>query len=149
MLGLGYDIKIGNNVSLTPFWNGFAVRNSNSDVNVGQLGLNISVIKWRPAAAAKERVVSTAEPTPASYVLTSLRQPEPAPVQVDAPSAPPVVDVGRTALPEGTNFVGDTRIKLYYPISCATQHAIPPEFQVFFQSEGGAMQDGFKPSGDC
>jgi len=42
VLGLGIDIRIGTNVSLTPFWNGFAVRSSNSDANVGQIGLSIT-----------------------------------------------------------------------------------------------------------
>jgi hypothetical protein len=42
LLGLGYDIRVGNNVSLTPYWNGFAVRTSNSDANVGQIGLGIT-----------------------------------------------------------------------------------------------------------
>ncbi|MBX3147748.1 MAG: outer membrane beta-barrel protein [Gemmatimonadales bacterium] len=43
LVGLGIDIRIGRNVSLTPFWNGFAVRTENADVNVGQLGLGITV----------------------------------------------------------------------------------------------------------
>jgi hypothetical protein len=43
LLGLGYDIRVGENVSLTPFWNGFAARTSNADANVGQLGLSITV----------------------------------------------------------------------------------------------------------
>lgn len=43
MLGLGIDIRIGDNVSLTPFWNGFAVSASGDDANVGQLGLGITV----------------------------------------------------------------------------------------------------------
>ena len=43
MLGLGYDFRIGSNVSLSPFWNGFAVRTSDADANVGQLGLGITV----------------------------------------------------------------------------------------------------------
>ena len=43
VIGLGYDFRIGSNVSLTPFWNGFAVRTSNADANVGQLGLGITV----------------------------------------------------------------------------------------------------------
>jgi hypothetical protein len=43
LLGLGYDIRVGNNVSLTPFWNGFAVHTSNTDTNVGQLGLGVTV----------------------------------------------------------------------------------------------------------
>lgn len=43
VLGLGIDFRIGKNVSFTPFWNGFAVRSSNTDANVGQLGLGITV----------------------------------------------------------------------------------------------------------
>lgn len=43
LLGLGFDARIGKNVSLTPFWNGFAVRTDNSDVNVGQIGLGVTV----------------------------------------------------------------------------------------------------------
>jgi hypothetical protein len=31
VLGLGYDFRVGSNVSLTPFWNGFAVNTSNAD----------------------------------------------------------------------------------------------------------------------
>lgn len=43
LLGLGYDIRVGSNVSLTPFWNGFAASTTNSDANVGQIGLGITV----------------------------------------------------------------------------------------------------------
>lgn len=43
IIGLGYDLRIGNNVSLTPFWNGFAVKTDNADGNVGQIGLGITV----------------------------------------------------------------------------------------------------------
>ena len=43
LVGLGYDIRVGDNVSLTPFWNGFAVRTSYDDANVGQLGLSVTV----------------------------------------------------------------------------------------------------------
>lgn len=42
MLGLGWDVRLGNSVSLTPFWNGFAVQASNSDASVGQVGLGIT-----------------------------------------------------------------------------------------------------------
>ena len=42
VLGLGFDIRIGANVSLTPFWNGYAVRSSDTNANVGQLGLSIT-----------------------------------------------------------------------------------------------------------
>jgi hypothetical protein len=43
MLGLGWDIRVGKNVSLTPFWNGFAMSNANADANVGQLGLGFTI----------------------------------------------------------------------------------------------------------
>jgi len=43
LLGLGYDIRIGRTVSLTPFWNGFGVEASDLDANVGQLGLGLTV----------------------------------------------------------------------------------------------------------
>ena len=43
LLGLGYDIRVGRNVSLTPVWLGFAARTDNSDANVGQLSLGVTV----------------------------------------------------------------------------------------------------------
>jgi hypothetical protein len=43
MLGLGMDIRVADNLSLTPFWNGFAVRSSSADANVGQLGVSLTV----------------------------------------------------------------------------------------------------------
>lgn len=43
LLGLGYDVRVGNNVSITPFWNGFAVNTSNSDANVGQIGVGVTL----------------------------------------------------------------------------------------------------------
>lgn len=43
MLGLGWDIRVGRNVSLTPFWNGFAMSNSSVDANVGQLGIGFTI----------------------------------------------------------------------------------------------------------
>jgi hypothetical protein len=43
LVGLGYDIRVGQNVSLTPYWNGFAMSSSNSDANVGQIGLGVTV----------------------------------------------------------------------------------------------------------
>jgi hypothetical protein len=42
LLGLGYDIRVGENLSLTAYWNSFAARTSNADANVGQLGLSIT-----------------------------------------------------------------------------------------------------------
>jgi len=43
LLGLGYDIRVARNVSLTPFWNGYAMSSSNVDANVGQLGIGITI----------------------------------------------------------------------------------------------------------
>ena len=43
LLGLGYDVRMGPKVSLTPYWNGFAMSSSNSNANVGQIGLGITV----------------------------------------------------------------------------------------------------------
>jgi len=43
MLGLGWDIRIASNVSLSPFYNGFAVRTTNADAYVDQIGLGITI----------------------------------------------------------------------------------------------------------
>jgi hypothetical protein len=44
VLGVGWDIRVGANVSLTPFWNGVGVAtSSNTNASVGQLGLGITV----------------------------------------------------------------------------------------------------------
>lgn len=43
LLGIGYDFRVGRNVSLTPYWNGFAVSHDVGDANVGQLGLSVTV----------------------------------------------------------------------------------------------------------
>lgn len=43
VLGLGYDFRVGRNVSLTPFWNGYAVQSGDIDANVGQLGMSVTV----------------------------------------------------------------------------------------------------------
>jgi hypothetical protein len=43
VLGVGWDIRVARNVSLTPFYNGFAMRNSLTDANVGQLGLGVTI----------------------------------------------------------------------------------------------------------
>lgn len=43
MLGLGYDIRIGRTISLTPSWTGFAVNTSSTTWNAGQLGLGITI----------------------------------------------------------------------------------------------------------
>jgi hypothetical protein len=43
LAGIGYDFRVGSNVSLTPYWNGFATSSSNSDANVGQVGLGVTI----------------------------------------------------------------------------------------------------------
>lgn len=43
ILGLGYDFRVGRNVSLTPFWNGVATSYDGGDLNFGQLGLGITI----------------------------------------------------------------------------------------------------------
>ncbi len=43
VFGVGWDIRVGSNVSLTPFYNGFAMRSSLVDANVGQLGLGVTI----------------------------------------------------------------------------------------------------------
>ena len=164
MLGLGYDIRVGSGLSLTPFWNGFAVRNNTSDVNVGQIGLSLTVHKFREPERAGSPV-GRSTPAPVPPTVDPLPRPAPLP-KGGSPGAEPAAAPG--AAPEPTAeagvasettppthvapsapFVGDTRLKLFYPGSCAAKKNIPPQFTVVFQSAAGAQRDGFRPSGDC
>jgi hypothetical protein len=43
MLGVGWDIRAGRRISITPFWNGFAMANDLVDANVGQIGIGITI----------------------------------------------------------------------------------------------------------
>ena len=43
MLGLGWDGRVGRNISLTPFWNGSAISTDIADVNFGQVGLGSTI----------------------------------------------------------------------------------------------------------
>jgi hypothetical protein len=43
LVGLGYDILVGGNVHLTPFWNRFAGNTDETDFTVGQIGLGLTV----------------------------------------------------------------------------------------------------------
>jgi len=43
LIGLGYDIRVARNASLTLFYNGFAMSNSTLDANVGQIGVGVTV----------------------------------------------------------------------------------------------------------
>ena len=40
---MGYDVRISRNTSITPYWNGFAMKSDNNDANVGQVGLAITL----------------------------------------------------------------------------------------------------------
>jgi hypothetical protein len=42
LLGLGYDLRIGKNVSLTPFWNGIGASFDGGDANFGQIGISFT-----------------------------------------------------------------------------------------------------------
>ncbi len=42
LLGLGYDIRLGQNVSLSPFWNGIGGSFDNGDANFGQIGVGFT-----------------------------------------------------------------------------------------------------------
>jgi hypothetical protein len=43
VLGLGYDVRLGRIVSLTPFLNGVGISTDNADANFNQIGLAITV----------------------------------------------------------------------------------------------------------
>ena len=43
ILGLGWDISLAKNTSITPYWNGFAMKNDNTDANVGQAGIAVTL----------------------------------------------------------------------------------------------------------
>ncbi|MEO5799945.1 MAG: hypothetical protein ABIS00_10955 [Gemmatimonadales bacterium] len=43
VVGVGYDFRVGKNVSITPFYNGFAGKFDSGDFNVGQIGAGITV----------------------------------------------------------------------------------------------------------
>jgi hypothetical protein len=43
LLGLGWDLRVGRNVSLTPFYNGFAVAVASGTFYVDQVGLGVTI----------------------------------------------------------------------------------------------------------
>jgi hypothetical protein len=43
IFGLGYDYRVARNTSITPYWNGFGMKNDRTDANVGQIGLAITL----------------------------------------------------------------------------------------------------------
>lgn len=42
VLGIGFDVRVGENLSLTPFWNGVGIQTSDADANYGQIGLGLT-----------------------------------------------------------------------------------------------------------
>lgn len=42
-IGAGWDIRVGRNVSITPYWTGTAVTAGDSDANFGQLGVAVTI----------------------------------------------------------------------------------------------------------
>jgi hypothetical protein len=47
VIGVGWDIPVGERVSITPFYNGFAMQNDLIDANVSQLGIGITIHRIR------------------------------------------------------------------------------------------------------
>lgn len=47
VFGVGWDVPLGSNVSLTPFWNGVGIADRSGTVNFGQLGLGVTVHRSR------------------------------------------------------------------------------------------------------
>ena len=43
LIGLGYDVRVGANASLTPFWNAFSTGALGTNYNVGHLGLGLTI----------------------------------------------------------------------------------------------------------
>ena len=43
IVGMGYDYRIARNMSVTPYWNAYAMKSSDNDANVGQVGLAITL----------------------------------------------------------------------------------------------------------
>jgi hypothetical protein len=101
------------------------------------------VVAAQPADGAGTARVGGSAPTPSARPAETADSVVASDEGADRPVA------GYDRLPPGTNFIGDIRIKVYYPLGCAAQHAVPADAQVFFQTAGGAETDGFKRSGDC
>lgn len=43
LLGVGFDVRIAETVSITPFWNGAGISFSGGDANFGQLGVGFTI----------------------------------------------------------------------------------------------------------
>ena len=43
LIGLGYEIRIARTLAITPYWQIFGAKTETLDVNVGQVGLNITI----------------------------------------------------------------------------------------------------------
>ena len=43
VLGLGWDLRVSDGLSVTPFWNGIGIANSTGDANYGQIGIGLTI----------------------------------------------------------------------------------------------------------
>ena len=43
MVGVGWDVRVGKNVSLSPFWNGSGLSTKSLNANFGQFGLGVTI----------------------------------------------------------------------------------------------------------
>lgn len=43
ILGMGYDFRVGTNMSITPFWNGAGISAADSNMNYGQIGVGFTM----------------------------------------------------------------------------------------------------------
>jgi hypothetical protein len=101
-----------------------------------------------PGGAVEPTVAAAPAPQPAD--ASSAGPPLPAATADSGQGQPadrPVSGYGDA--PPGTAFVGDARIRVFYPMRCAAEHQIPRDHQIYFMSEAGAVRDGFTRTGDC
>lgn len=43
LLGVGYDFRVGQNVSITPYFNGFGTNTATADANIVQIGVGVTL----------------------------------------------------------------------------------------------------------
>jgi hypothetical protein len=69
----------------------------------------------------------------------------------DAPAAPESATppVTSTDLPPGTNWIADSRARIYYPVHCSAAGKIAPADRLFYASESSLKAAGFNRSENC
>ena len=148
LLGLGVDIKVANGLSLTPFWNGFAVRNSNSDANVGQIGLSFTAHKFTEPTRTYVPAVQAPPPPLITPGAPPTQAPDPAPVQA-APQGYRRAVLNPDKIPSDIQYIGDKRTMRFYHTGCEIIDHIPPESRYFYRTKEAAIAEGFRASADC